>query len=127
MRCGRQPSVQGTTHGVRALSLVTWFPFPEPLAMPIALSHTAPTLLIRRVAFERVNLTRQMLDEALGLTDEEFVLEGGLIAVGPLVGESALTELIEALERSGLVYFEDFFELSGNWPDWLGLFAMTAV
>lgn len=94
--------------------------------MPIPLSHTAPTLLIRRTAFERVQLTRQIIDEALGLTDEEFLLEGGLIAIGPLVGESALTDLIEAMERAGLVYFEDFFELSGNWPEWLGLFAMTS-
>ena len=93
--------------------------------MPIALSNTAPTLLIRRSAFERVNLTRQHIDDALNLTDEEFRLEGALIAVGPLAGETALTELIEALERAGLVYFDDFFELSGNWPEWLSLFAMT--
>ena len=30
-----------------------------------------------------------------------------------------LPELIDDLEQSGLVYFDDFFELSGNWPDWL--------
>ena len=119
--------IQGTMHGARALSLVQQFPLPETPVMAIPLSHTAPTLLIRRSAFERVNLTRQMLDEALGLTDDEFRLEGALIAVGPLVGETALTELIEALERAGLVYFEDFFELSGNWPEWLGLFAMTTA
>ncbi len=114
-------------HGARALSLVQQLPPPENPVMPIPLSHTAPTLLIRRSAFERVGLTRQMLDEALGLTDDEFRLEGALIAVGPLVGETALTELIDALERAGLVYFDDFFELSGNWPEWLGLFAMTTA
>jgi hypothetical protein len=47
-----------------------------------------------------------------------------LVVIGPLVGESALTELIDALERWGLVYFDDFFELSGNWPAWLRLIAM---
>jgi len=31
--------------------------------------------------------------------------------------------IIDDLERAGLIYFEDFFELSGNWPDWLQLFA----
>jgi hypothetical protein len=31
--------------------------------------------------------------------------------------------LIDDLERAGLVYFQDFFELSGNWPDWLVLYA----
>jgi hypothetical protein len=32
--------------------------------------------------------------------------------------------MIEALEARGLVYFEDFFDLSGNWPEWLGVYAM---
>ena len=93
--------------------------------MPIPLSHTAPTMFIRKAAFERAELSRQAFDEALGLTPEEFVVDGGLIVIGPLVGESALTELIDALEGVGLVYFEDFFELSGNWPEWLKLFAMS--
>jgi hypothetical protein len=92
--------------------------------MPLPVSNTAPSLIILRAAFERVELTRQAFDETLGLTPDEFRVEGGLIVVGPLVGESALTELIETLEARGLVYFEDFFELSGNWPDWLKLFAM---
>jgi hypothetical protein len=30
-----------------------------------------------------------------------------------------LPELIADLEESGLTYFDDFFELSGNWPEWL--------
>ena len=34
-----------------------------------------------------------------------------------------LPDLIEELEESGLTYFDDFFELSGNWPDWLTLYA----
>jgi hypothetical protein len=34
-----------------------------------------------------------------------------------------LPELVEDFEASGLVYFDDFFELSGNWPDWLSLYA----
>ena len=94
--------------------------------MAITLDNTAPTLFIRRSAFERMELTRKAFDDALGLTPEEFRVEAGLIAIGPLHGESALTELIETLERSGLVYFEDFFELSGNWPEWLRLFAATS-
>lgn len=32
--------------------------------------------------------------------------------------------MVEYLEAKGLVYFEEFFELSGNWPEWLGLYAM---
>lgn len=90
--------------------------------MPLPLSGDAPTLFIRKDAFERVELTRQAIDEALSLTPDEFRMEGMLIAIGPLVGETALTELIESLELRGLVYFDDFFELSGNWPEWLKLF-----
>ncbi len=94
--------------------------------MPLILPNTAPTLLIRKSAFERVEMTRAQVDEALGLTPDEFRIEGSLIAIGPLVGEDTLTELIERLEDAGLVYYDDFFELSGNWPEWLRLFAMEA-
>ncbi len=94
--------------------------------MPLTIPNTAPTLLIRKSAFERADMSRAQIDEALGLTPDEFRLEGSLIAIGPLVGEDTLSDLIERLEQSGLVYYDDFFELSGNWPDWLRLFAMEA-
>ena len=94
--------------------------------MPLPVSNTAPSLVIRRSAFERADLTRQAFDEALGLTADEFRVEGELIVIGPLVGESSLTDLIERLEGRGLVYFDDFFELTGNWPDWLSIFATAA-
>jgi hypothetical protein len=92
--------------------------------MPIEISAGNPTLLIRRDAFERVGLTRAQLDERLNLTADEFRVEGTLVAVGPLVGETALEELLGELEALGLVYFDDFFEMSGNWPDWLRLYAL---
>jgi hypothetical protein len=94
--------------------------------MPITISHTAPTLLITKSAFERVGLSRAQFDEALNLTADEFRVEGRLIAIGPLVGEDTLTDLIAQLEEHGLVYYDDFFELSGNWPEWLRLFVMDA-
>ena len=94
--------------------------------MPLLLPPTAPTLLIRKSAVERGEMTRAQVDEALGLTPDEFRIEGSLIAIGPLVGEDTLSELIERLEDAGLVYYDDFFELSGNWPEWLRLFAMDA-
>ncbi len=95
--------------------------------MPLSVSNSAPSLAIRRSAFERADLTRQAFDEALGLTPDEFRLEAGLIIVGPLFGEGTLTDLIDTLESRGLVYFDDFFELSGNWPDWLKLFATESA
>ncbi len=91
--------------------------------MPLPVDGTAPTLFIRRASFERAGLTRRQFDAALNLTADEFRVEGPLIAIGPLVGETAVGELIDALETAGLVYFDDFFELSGNWPEWLRVFA----
>jgi hypothetical protein len=91
--------------------------------MPLELSHGRPVVLIRQSAFEGAGLTRNAIDERYNLTDEEFRVEDGLIALGPLPSEEMLPELIDDLENSGLVYFDDFFELSGNWPDWLALYA----
>ena len=92
--------------------------------MPLDVPAGSPTLLIRRDAFERVGLTRTQLDERLGLTADEFRVEGDVIAVGPIVGENALDDLITELEGLGLTYYDDFFEMSGNWPDWLRLFVL---
>ena len=93
--------------------------------MPLALAHDAPTMLVRRSAFERVGLTRSAIDDRLDLTPEEFRVEGGLIAIGPLHAEHAVGELTDELEAVGLVYFEDFFEVSGNWPEWLRLYGRS--
>jgi hypothetical protein len=46
-----------------------------------------------------------------------------MIALGPLYDEEALGALTSELESLGLTYFEDFAELSGNWPAWLTIFA----
>ena len=92
--------------------------------MPLHVTHDAPTLMIRREAFERVGLTRAGVDARLNLTADEFRVEGKLIAVGPIHEEASLTSLVDELESLGLTYFDDFFELSGNWPSWLRLFAM---
>ena len=91
--------------------------------MPLPISSDNPTILIRRGAFERLGLTRAQFDARFNLTAEEFRVEGQLIAIGPLVGDEALDELIAELEETGLDYFEDFFDLSGNWPEWLQLYA----
>ena len=79
-------------------------------------------LFIRRDAYERTNLTRAAIDQRLNLTPDEFTVEGQLITIGPLPDDEGIRDLIEDLERSGLVYFDDFFELSGNWPTWLRLY-----
>jgi hypothetical protein len=95
--------------------------------MPLTIPPGNPTLLIRREAFERLGLERVAFDRRFNLTPDEFRVEGQLIAIGPLVGEEAMAGLIEELEGVGLAYFDDFFELSGNWPEWLRLLALTAA
>jgi hypothetical protein len=95
--------------------------------MPIPVVTGAPTLFVRRAAYEASGLTRTAIDERLGLTADEFRVEGDLVAIGPIYeGEGdTLTDFIAELERVGLVYFDDFFELSGNWPAWLRLHASS--
>ncbi len=87
--------------------------------MAIPVTHGVPTLFIRRTAYERAGLTRATLDERLGLTDAEFQVDGDLVALGPVYDVDALGGLVDDLEGAGLVYYDDFFELSGSWPQWL--------
>lgn len=92
--------------------------------MALTIAPNAPTLLIRRTAYEASGLTRAALDERFRLTPDEFRVEGGLVVIGPIYNAGQGTsELIAELESMGLVYFDDFFELSGNWPEWLRLHA----
>ena len=93
--------------------------------MPISVARERPTIFIRRQAFEQSGLERHSIDSRFNLTDEEFAVEGELIAIGPLPSDDMLSEIVIALETIGLRYFDDFFELSGNWPEWLGLFATS--
>jgi hypothetical protein len=96
--------------------------------MALALTTGAPTLFIRRAAYERSGLTRPPIDERFGLTPDEFRVEGELVAIGPIYSgdRDAVSEFVAELEEMGLVYFDDFFELSGNWPEWLRLHASGA-
>jgi hypothetical protein len=84
-------------------------------------------LFIRRSAYERSGLVRAAVDERLGLTADEFRVEGDLVAIGPVFDGEAFATLLEDLERLGLSYYDDFFELSGNWPAWLSVLAGPAA
>ncbi|MGH7688026.1 MAG: hypothetical protein ACREN3_00295 [Gemmatimonadaceae bacterium] len=90
--------------------------------MPLPIMCQAPTLCIRRAAYEKSGLSREEIDGRLGLTVDEFRVEGDLVAIGPIYGEG-LNDLFNKLETMGLRYYEDYFELSGNWPAWLSVFA----
>jgi len=93
--------------------------------MAVGVSAGAPTLFIRKGAYDRSGLTRAVLDDRLGLTPEEFRVERDLVAIGPVHGSDDLAALVDELERLGLSYFDDFFELSGNWPEWLRIYAAS--
>lgn len=96
--------------------------------MALEIAHGAPTVFVRREAYERSGLTRASVDQRLGLTPDEFRVERDLVAIGPIYGEGdALGELIAELEAIGLVYYDDFFELPGSWPEWLRLHAAGAA
>jgi 8-oxo-dGTP pyrophosphatase MutT (NUDIX family) len=90
--------------------------------MALHIVGDAPSLCVRREAYERTGLTRGELDGRLGLTAEEFRVEGDLVVIGPIYA-MALDELFDTLETLGLRYFDDYFELTGNWPGWLKLYA----
>jgi hypothetical protein len=92
--------------------------------MPLAVTQGLATIFIRKEAFERAGLARAEIDSRFNLTDQEFRVEGTLIAIGPLPSDDMVGPILEYLEAKGLVYFDDVFELSGNWPGWLRLYAM---
>jgi hypothetical protein len=93
--------------------------------MPIPVARDRPTVFIRREAFERAGLERHSIDSRFNLTDQEFAVESALVAIGPLPSDEMLGELVVELETIGLRYFDDFFELSGNWPEWLSMFVAS--
>jgi hypothetical protein len=94
--------------------------------MALELPPGQTMVLIRQSAFESSGITRSAIDERYNLTPDEFRVEEGLVVLGPLPSNVSVPSLIDDLEQSGLVYFDDFFELSGNWPDWLTLYARVA-
>jgi hypothetical protein len=92
--------------------------------MPLPLRAGASTLIVRREAFERTSITRSQIDVALTLTDDEFRVEQGIIAIGPIYDDDGLVALVEAFEAAGLEYDVDYCELSGGWPDWVKVLVM---
>jgi hypothetical protein len=94
--------------------------------MALELAQGRAVILIRQGAFERSGITRTAIDKRYNLTADEFRVEEGLVVLGPLPSDDLLPELIDDLEQNGLVYFDDFFDLTGNWPEWLILYARGA-
>ena len=83
-------------------------------------------LFIKRDAYERSGITREAIDTRFNLTADEFRVDGQLVIIGPLADDSALREALDEFEEAGLTYFDEYFELSGNWPSWIRLYASSA-
>jgi hypothetical protein len=94
--------------------------------MALELAHGNAVILIRQGAFERSGITRSAIDQRYNLTADEFRVEDGLVVLGPLASDDMLPQLIDDFEQSGLVYFDDFFDLTGIWPEWLKLYVRGA-
>lgn len=90
--------------------------------MPQEIPAGQSMLLIRREAYERSGITRQSIDRHLNLTADEFRVEGQLVLIGPIPDDTGVRDILDDLEAAGLVYFDDYFELSGNWPSWMRLY-----
>jgi len=93
--------------------------------MALKVQASRSTVFVRRAAFEAAGMQRVDVDTRYNLTDAEFQIEGDLIAIGPLPSDDDLSTMMADLESRGLIYFDDFFELSGNWPDWLAVFVQA--
>src|SRR5436190_20147823 len=94
--------------------------------MALIVNQGVPTLFFRRDSYDRAGLTRADLDARLGLTDAEFRVEAQLVAIGPVYDVDALGTLVDELETLGLAYYDDYFELSGSWPEWLDVLVRTS-
>jgi hypothetical protein len=94
------------------------------MAQEIPAGHSM--LFIKRDAYERSGITRSAIDERLNLTADEFRVDGPLVIIGPLADDAALRDALDDFEEAGLAYFDEYFELSGNWPPWIRLYASGA-
>lgn len=91
--------------------------------MPLSIDAGCPSILIRKEAYENAGLVRSEIDSRFNLTDAEFRVESHLVVIGPLPSNDLIGPITDYLEGAGLTYFEDFFELTGNWPEWLQIYA----
>ena len=70
--------------------------------MPLSLTTGAPTIIVRREAFEAAGLSREAIDRALVLTPEEFRVERDIVTIGPIYNDEGLAALVRTFEDAGL-------------------------
>ena len=67
----------------------------------------------------RSEQTRGLMRDTILKVNEELDARGLDLAD---VSAEELRDILDDLEAAGLVYFDEYFELSGNWPPWIRLY-----
>lgn len=81
-------------------------------------------IVVKKVALNVKSLTRSQLFEIMD-AESPFDEDEDLLSFGPHFGEEAAKEFIKRLEKAGLVYYDDFFELSEIVPQWCQLYIVN--
>ena len=74
-------------------------------------------IVIRRKALADRNVHIDAVLSAMQV-DKPFDFNDHLISFGPSFGQEALDVFVKRLMALGLEYFDDFFEFSGQFPNW---------
>jgi hypothetical protein len=74
-------------------------------------------IVIRRGALTERDVPYHAVLTAIG-GDKPFDADGELLTFGPSFGQEALEALTQRSIALGLVYFDDFFEFVGSFPQW---------
>lgn len=79
-------------------------------------------IVIRQSALTALGITRARVLEVFE-TDRPIAEDSELLSFGPSFGGEACNEFVRRLESLGLVYVDDFFDLTLSHPDWLSFSA----
>jgi hypothetical protein len=75
-------------------------------------------IVVRQSALAARGITKARVLEVFK-ADRPMAEDGELLAFGPSFGGEACKEFVRSLESRGLVYFDDFFDLTLSHPNWL--------
>jgi hypothetical protein len=79
-------------------------------------------IILRKTSLKIRQVSRTKVFEIMEV-DKPHDEDDKLLSFGPHFGEEAARELINRLQKAGLVYFEDFFDFTEAAPQWCKLTA----
>lgn len=82
-------------------------------------------VIVRKAALTAKNISYSALFDAF---ETDVPLDGNddLVSFGPSFGQEAMDEFVSRLQALGLVYFDDFFCIAYDLPEWCALRAGLA-